>query len=184
MNNKYRNRLPLIAICSLLLWWCFSLIATFSFLAGTAVFWFIEDYIGMWRMRQELLNDALEEDIIYDKNAEFHVLWGTQENYKKHFKQNIPQVPLRIMRAATVTPDGVIYSVSPPGRHHNCHQAMYELSDLYGSMHHKEEGFIDSQGNFLSREDAVILARSAQQLYWCGLPKTNPVTELFSEDLW
>ena len=46
-----------------------------------------------------------------------------------------------------------------------------------------EQGFIDNSGNFLTREDAVIIAKEAGQLNTFRR-KTWPEHMLFSEDLY
>lgn len=45
------------------------------------------------------------------------------------------------------------------------------------------QGFIDQFGNFLSREEALEIATKANQVN-TRKPKTNPITQLFSEDLY
>lgn len=51
------------------------------------------------------------------------------------------------------------------------------------STHTREQGFIDNQGNFLTREEACVVAREAGQINQVRL-KTTPFRELFSEDLY
>jgi len=46
-----------------------------------------------------------------------------------------------------------------------------------------EQGFIDQYGVFMSREEAVAVARAAGQLN-TRRPKTHPEEQLFSEDLY
>ena len=184
MKSNFESRIVLTLLLGLLVWWWASLTTAVLFAAGNMCAYFVMDYIALCKMRRHLTVESLEEDTIYGPNEEFNVLWGTAEQYKKHYEYIDMKGPVKIMRAATMTPEGVIYSVSTPGRHHHSHQAMDELSGLFGGEHHKEEGFIDSKGNFLDRENAVFIARTAGQLFRNGLPKTNPQSELFSEDLW
>jgi hypothetical protein len=69
-----------------------------------------------------------------------------------------------------------VYSQGIPARHHNIVQD-FKLVEV-----EHEQGFLTSEGVFVSREEAVKIAVAAGQI---TLPKkTFPQDELFSEDLW
>jgi len=90
--------------------------------------------------------------------------------------QNI-QADLRIVRAAIREQFGGIHSVPIPGRHHDIIRNMREAGYV-GSVY--EKGFMLSDGQFVTRKAAKILAVKNGQLK-TGV--TNLVT-LTSEDLW
>lgn len=75
------------------------------------------------------------------------------------------------------------HSLPAPNRHHNI---IHNLSKEYGIDSGGEaiQGFLDSEGNFLNREQAFILASKNGQLKRRTGPKYYQGNELFSEDLW
>jgi hypothetical protein len=80
---------------------------------------------------------------------------------------------------AALRKDGVLI-VGP--RHFD--RVMIDQIERMGlDMRQAEQGFIDQGGEFLDRRDELAVATGANQINWCR-PKTNPVTELFSEDLY
>jgi hypothetical protein len=83
----------------------------------------------------------------------------------------------QIVRAA-IRYDGKVYSVPRPGRHHHVihHMALLGLK----SRDMNDQGFATSTGRFVGREEAVGIARAADQIKI----KTCPADELFSEDVW
>jgi hypothetical protein len=60
-----------------------------------------------------------------------------------------------------------------------------QIARLEGYDHHDfhEQGFIDQFGVFMDRVEALAVATAADQIDTVR-PKTNPLTELFSEDLY
>jgi hypothetical protein len=81
--------------------------------------------------------------------------------------------------AAAILADGVIYSLPPPARHGT---VMYHYD--IGLVENSIQGFIDTNGVFLSREDALVVANAANQI----IEKTGysdlALSQLFSEDVW
>lgn len=73
----------------------------------------------------------------------------------------------------------VIYAMRQPNRHHNVLHAMYAL----GIRGHEYEGFLDSNGEYLNRLDAMDRAEKTEQLK-PRLPKQYNGPDLYSEDLW
>ncbi len=75
--------------------------------------------------------------------------------------------------------EGKLYSLPRPNRHHHIiHQIHLETGhhDIYG-----DQGFLDDQGNFLSRAEALIHAQA------CGQEFTkHPLWDdwLYSENVW
>lgn len=86
----------------------------------------------------------------------------------------------RIVRAA-VTYKGAVYSVEPPGRHHNCLQ----LASLKGMPvgGEDDQGFLTSTGRFIGRIGAWEIAKEAGQLL-PRAPTDGRGGELYSEDVW
>lgn len=80
--------------------------------------------------------------------------------------------------AAAIRYGDAVYTVPPPGRHHNVCHLMAAAGLEPETM--RDQGFVTSTGRFVDRHQAAIIARSAQQL----LRKTNPTDLLFSEDVW
>jgi len=94
-----------------------------------------------------------------------------------------------IFRKPTIThvaikTDDKIWSLPKPNRHHN---VLRMINNLFVDRNYETEvqGFLDSNGRFLNRKDAFILAESNGQL-----DRSNHGdncyngNELFSEDLW
>jgi hypothetical protein len=85
---------------------------------------------------------------------------------------------LTVVAAAIVGFDGKVYSVPKPGRHHDVIRMMVE------SGHPKpitgEQGFLLSDGRFVDRESAKIVAINAGQL----LARASHSSDLFSECVW
>ncbi len=74
--------------------------------------------------------------------------------------------------------NGKLYSLPKPNRHHHIiHQIHLDTGDMdiYG-----DQGFLDDQGNFLSRKDALIHAKACNQL------NDRPLWDdwLYSENVW
>lgn len=88
---------------------------------------------------------------------------------------------LRIV-AAAIFYRGMTFSLARPARHHDVMHAMVADFDLDPGRS-AEQGFLTSDGAFVRRKPAAVIAERAGQL---GVirPKTNPVDQLFSEDLW
>lgn len=80
--------------------------------------------------------------------------------------------------AAIRTPDGKVYSVARPGRHHHVIASMAEAglpAPIRG-----EQGFVLNTGTFVGRREARILAENAGQIR-AGMGRFD---ELYSEDMW
>jgi hypothetical protein len=75
--------------------------------------------------------------------------------------------------------DGNVYSVPQPGRHHDVIQLMTRSgckTPIAG-----DQGFLTSEGKFVSRSEAKEIAEAANQL----LPRADcRGGHLFSEDVW
>lgn len=91
------------------------------------------------------------------------------------------EVP-RIVGVALRAPDGTIYSLPAPNRHHHLIQhVVSELKVIERVGTDWEQGFVDSEGRWLRRKPALIVATKANQL------KPGTVTrggQLYSEDIW
>jgi predicted amidohydrolase len=85
----------------------------------------------------------------------------------------------RITGVALLTSDGRM--VALPGPHRHSH--LYAVSALLGiDPDHAghQSGFTTDAGRFVGREEGVGIATAANQL----IRKTDPPSQLFSEDLW
>jgi hypothetical protein len=85
---------------------------------------------------------------------------------------------LRVVAAAIRDVDGEVFSVPPPGRHHNIIQLMCDKGRECSSL--ECQGFLLSDGSFAQRKPAKVVAINAGQL----LPRASTLGELFSEDVW
>jgi hypothetical protein len=74
-----------------------------------------------------------------------------------------------------------IISAPPPARHHNLLRAYYDLKGepLIGSTN---QGFLTSEGKFVSREEAYSIAVTSRQKFIDHPSRIEG--KLFSEDLW
>lgn len=84
-----------------------------------------------------------------------------------------------ITHVAIKTEDEVVWSLPSPNRHHDVINHIYEQRQD-GKMVTGEQGFLNNEGVFLDRKEALQIAIQANQL----IRKTFPENELFSEDLW
>lgn len=82
-----------------------------------------------------------------------------------------------IEKTAIVDPDGKIFSVDRPGRHHDVIRIMTEAGSV--DKPGRVQGFLTSCGVFVTRYQAAKLAMRAGQI---EKPKWG--RELYSEDLW
>lgn len=75
---------------------------------------------------------------------------------------------------------GKVYSLPAPNRHHNVVQG-YRREHGQPAGAGTVQGFMDNEGNFLTRMEAMIVARAANQL----IPNSSHIQDtLYSEDLW
>lgn len=85
--------------------------------------------------------------------------------------------PQRRIVAAAIRFNGVIHSMPAPMRHHHVLQGM--VRKVTAACKPSDQGFITSEGLFVSRETGMLIAREAGQL----LRETDK-RDLYSEDLW
>jgi hypothetical protein len=92
------------------------------------------------------------------------------------------QSGLRTVTHAAIRFRGITYSLPRPNRHHN---VIWDIVEKTGvktvDSRNDDQGFLDNHGNYLTRRQALRVARAAGQLkpdaqIRCGL--------LFSEDVW
>ncbi len=72
-----------------------------------------------------------------------------------------------------------VWFLPKPMRHHHILHIMYE-NGMEEKLVEWDQGFLDSDGKFLTRSEALLNAIENNQL----ICKTSPVDLLFSEDLW
>lgn len=88
-----------------------------------------------------------------------------------------------IVAAALRFKNGLICSVPRPGRHHNVMHAGVDLGmGKPISRDLAEQGFLDADGQFLNRTEAMLRVIECKQPFKAsGTPDS---LELFSEDVW
>jgi hypothetical protein len=89
-----------------------------------------------------------------------------------------------VERVALRTPDGRMFSLGPPNRHHDVIARMVEYGISKGDIAKSQQGFTNGAGVYLSRKEAYKHANDNNQPL---IPR--PVggyagKKLFSEDLW
>ena len=97
---------------------------------------------------------------------------------------NDPMAGKRRIVCAAIRNDGeIVLGI----RHHDkmMNRAIENFGDAggYWMRPDEEQGFVDQWGNFLNREDALIVARTAGQILRVGAG-WNATKELFSENLY
>lgn len=85
----------------------------------------------------------------------------------------------RYVLAAAIIYERRVWTLPAPCRHHDIIEAIYNSNGLGGDGN-ELQGFVDSNGAFLTRAQAFTLARSIGQL----VDPLSPGPTLFSEDVW
>lgn len=76
-------------------------------------------------------------------------------------------------------PNGNVFAVSQPGRHHHVMQAMHNVG-MAGISETMDQGFVTSYGRFVNREVGLTIAKDRRQI----VRKHPSPDELYSEDMW
>lgn len=84
---------------------------------------------------------------------------------------------LRVVAAAIRKEDGRVFSIPPPGRHHD---VIREMNMNGGFRQEDEQGFLLNDGRFVGRKAALTVALYSEQIKQAKWPAHG----LFSEDLW
>ena len=108
--------------------------------------------------------------------------------YVKPLNEVVPKpldqrtVPERIVAAAIVDDNAVMYSMPRPNRHHHIIHAISEqdVAGVVNIMDPSGQGFLTSYNRFVDREDALLIAVKAGQVQSGNHHKRH----LFSEDVW
>lgn len=90
---------------------------------------------------------------------------------------------LRVVAAANRYGEVVVVADRHHSKFMNSQLKILKEAGVINSTHTREQGFIDNKGNFLTREEACIVAREAGQINQVRL-KNTPFRKLFSEDLY
>lgn len=78
--------------------------------------------------------------------------------------------------------NGIIYSLPKPNRHHHVIWLIVEKTEVDTvDSHGEDQGFLDSEGNYLTRKEALDNARFNGQL---RDDRSIWNEELYSENLW
>lgn len=76
---------------------------------------------------------------------------------------------------------GKVWSLPAPNRHHHVLRLIVEATGVkYVDARDPDQGFLDSQGNYLDRVRALAVARAAGQL----ITYREVHDRLYSENLW
>lgn len=84
--------------------------------------------------------------------------------------------------AVAIRFQGKIYSLPKPNRHHNVIRLIAETTGVsYVDSRGEDQGFLDEDGNYLNRKQALLSAKINNQI----LDESKIVAnQLFSENLW
>jgi hypothetical protein len=74
---------------------------------------------------------------------------------------------------------GLVWFSYPKARHHNLLHLMAEYGYSEAQVANVKQGFLTTKGRYVDREQALAIAKTANQL----IKKTDPPHKLFSEDL-
>lgn len=85
----------------------------------------------------------------------------------------------RITGVALLTSDGRMVALPGPHRHHHLY-ATCALLGIDPDHEGHDSGFTTNSGRYVTREEGVGIATNARQL----IRKTDPPSQLFSEDVW
>lgn len=89
----------------------------------------------------------------------------------------------RVVAAANRYGDVIVVADRHHSKFMNSQLKVLKEAGVISTVHTRDQGFIDNQGNFLTREEACVVAREAGQINQVRL-KNTPFRELFSEDLY
>ena len=92
----------------------------------------------------------------------------------------VPDFPkgVRHITHVAVVYKEVVYSLAAPDRHHHVLRVIY---NAHKSCTKNKQGFLDNEGVYVSRQEALEIALSANQVLDISSLRAN---QLFSEDLW
>ncbi len=77
--------------------------------------------------------------------------------------------------------EGEIWSLPAPNRHHHVIRHIVDTAGVTNvDCYDEDQGFLDAEGNYLTRREALKVAVANNQL----IRKTAPADKLFSEDVW
>lgn len=135
------------------------------------------------------LNKAVEEaDMVTDMSSSAatvqedpNIVYGSLSvTALSNLNTGNPECP-RIV-AAAVKISGLTISLPKPARHHDVINTLanmfYRDNEAYFIVPPEMQGFLDSDGHFLNRKEAMLIA------YAAGQTKVTDRDELYSEDLW
>lgn len=77
--------------------------------------------------------------------------------------------------------NGRTYSLPAPNRHHD---VLWSIPKWDTKEERDIQGFLDDQGNFLTRSEAFVLATQTGQINRRKHEGSYDGTDLYSEDLW
>lgn len=89
-----------------------------------------------------------------------------------------------IKAAAIKTVDGEVWSVPAPGRHHNVIWVLRDFGYSLGRISYGEEGFVTDDDRFVTRAEALAIARANGQLIEEHRALAEKLGELYSEFVW
>lgn len=128
-----------------------------------------------FRKVEEWRDDAAFDDYLSLIESEVRV--GRDQAVTNRVKERIVAAALKIGE--------VVYSVPRPGRHHTIMHALARSDERHWLEHglgREEQGFLTSEGRFVDRMEAALIAVSA------GQAKASEVSirgnQLFSEEVW
>jgi hypothetical protein len=147
-----------------------------------------ESYHDQYKTFQKIANTLRKQRKEYKEDlarAHAHRLNAEQLRY---FICQLEVNRQETIERAAILVDGDVWDVPQPGRHNDVINIYVygmtqppEGSAKLRSLRHFEQGFLTSTGRFVGREEALSIARAANQIIKrCG----GDEDELYSENLW
>lgn len=101
-----------------------------------------------------------------------HANWMEEDERKEAGPETIDRVAIRFL--------GEVFSLPRPKRHHDVIRHIVTTKPHIQTVAGGAQGFITSNGRFVDREEALVIAIRQDQIK----VKTGSPQRLYSEDLW
>ena len=139
-------------------------------------------YIALYAGRRaeiyaETLHDRPETMVAYEVDYEAHALI---DEICRRFNNFVEPMPTHWIERVAIMYEGELYHLPKPARHHDVIREIARLNGV-GIQGEDVQGFLDNDGEFVNREQALTIALAANQVLDANNIRAD---QLFSEDLW
>ena len=98
----------------------------------------------------------------------------------RRFNNFVEPMPTHWIERVAIMYEGELYHLPKPARHHDVIREIARLNGV-GIQGEDVQGFLDNDGEFVNREQALTIALAANQVLDANNIRAD---QLFSEDLW